>query len=196
MVVPTKTPDRKLIFGKGTLEHLTGGWGARVPAFPQRSSHRRLLLGLGSDVGEPPAASEVKGASGAGSSEGSPALPSGPAAHSQCPMWALRVNPAVLGPWQCPVRPSWFRAGSRKGVLPACMSARRSLGCIHSRWALVSLDPSPHLSCPEHLAERLRRHGPAKCRLCLGQTLCGGTADVTFCPQRRSDGCRSSRRFS
>lgn len=31
MVVPTKTPDRKLIFGKGTLEHLTGGCSAPVP---------------------------------------------------------------------------------------------------------------------------------------------------------------------
>lgn len=31
-VVPTKTPDRRLIFGKGTLEHLTGGSSARVPA--------------------------------------------------------------------------------------------------------------------------------------------------------------------
>ncbi|XP_074179996.1 putative GTP-binding protein 6 isoform X2 [Rhinolophus sinicus] len=33
MVVPTKTPDRKLIFGKGTLEHLTeleAMWGVRV----------------------------------------------------------------------------------------------------------------------------------------------------------------------
>ncbi|XP_032963419.1 putative GTP-binding protein 6 isoform X2 [Rhinolophus ferrumequinum] len=33
MVVPTKTPDRKLIFGKGTLEHLTeleAIWGVRV----------------------------------------------------------------------------------------------------------------------------------------------------------------------
>lgn len=30
MVVPTKTPDRKLIFGKGTLEHLTGGSSAPV----------------------------------------------------------------------------------------------------------------------------------------------------------------------
>ncbi|KAM8792099.1 putative GTP-binding protein 6 [Rhynchonycteris naso] len=32
MMVSTKVPDRKLVFGKGTLEHLTGWSCARVPA--------------------------------------------------------------------------------------------------------------------------------------------------------------------
>lgn len=31
VVVPTKTPDKKLIFSKGVLEHLTGASGAHVP---------------------------------------------------------------------------------------------------------------------------------------------------------------------
>uniref|UniRef100_A0A8C7B8H3 GTP binding protein 6 (putative) n=1 Tax=Neovison vison TaxID=452646 RepID=A0A8C7B8H3_NEOVI len=35
MVVPTKTPDGKLIFGKGTLEHLTGG--SLLPSLPERN---------------------------------------------------------------------------------------------------------------------------------------------------------------
>ena len=99
MVVPTKTPERKLIFGKGTLEDLTGGCGACAPAFPQRNSNRRLLLGLGSDVEEPLATSELDGSAGAvGSERAAPALPSLSAAHSQCLMWVLPVKPALLGP--------------------------------------------------------------------------------------------------
>lgn len=31
VVVPTKTPDRKLVFGRGTLERLTGESSTRVP---------------------------------------------------------------------------------------------------------------------------------------------------------------------
>lgn len=52
MVVPSKTPDGKLTFGKGTLEHLTGG--SLRPSLPERNRatdglspgpYRGVLLG-------------------------------------------------------------------------------------------------------------------------------------------------------
>lgn len=43
MVVPTKVPDRKLIFGKGTLEQLTGGSAAPAP-LPATQSQRLVWV--------------------------------------------------------------------------------------------------------------------------------------------------------
>lgn len=66
MVVPTKTPDSKLIFGKGTLEHLTGGSRALslpLPPPPWRSSTHRLSLGR-TEAASPGLGSEVHGAPG------------------------------------------------------------------------------------------------------------------------------------
>lgn len=37
MVVPTKTPDGKLIFSRGTLQHLTGGSSTHSLALPSSS---------------------------------------------------------------------------------------------------------------------------------------------------------------
>lgn len=52
MVVRTRTPDKKLMFGKGNLEQLTGGPHARAPGLlspllPGDHSHGGVLSGPG-----------------------------------------------------------------------------------------------------------------------------------------------------
>lgn len=44
MAVPSKAPDGKLIFGKGTLEHLTGG--SSCPSLPAFLLRETATVGL------------------------------------------------------------------------------------------------------------------------------------------------------
>lgn len=54
VVVPTKVPDRKLVFGKGTLERLTGGSRARASLsflrYSQEDPHTHRLSLCGTEA--------------------------------------------------------------------------------------------------------------------------------------------------
>lgn len=138
MVVPTKTPDRKLVFGKGTLEQLTGG--SRAPSLPALPGGAAPRLSPGASPGSEPGTCRPASALGApGHSEWaapSPALPPG------CPLSTPDVgpagDPAFLGPLQSPPHTCGCTAQSSQPAGGAhCLSVSPRLRCIQSPWGHV-----------------------------------------------------------